>query len=61
MDLWRKYRDSDLMYKLNSKHNNKFDEIFTALDSLCSDEELRDEFDLDEKELYKEVERLYSK
>lgn len=54
-ELWKEHRDSDVLYELNKAFEGTFDSMFTALDCFCSDPELRDSEDLDEKELLSSV------
>lgn len=55
---WRCYRDSSLPKGADIATQNFFDMVFTAVDCYCSDPELRDEEDYDEKGLFDEVKKL---
>ncbi len=52
---WRQARDADSLASEGEKINEGLNRIFTALDSYCEDEELRDSNDLDETQLFHEI------
>lgn len=56
--VWRSYRDYDNKSNINSITQEYLDCVFTALDTYCSDPELRDDNDFDDSELLDEVIRL---
>ena len=47
--------ESDTLYELNKAFAGIFDSMFTTLDCFCSDPDLRDEEDLDERQLLSSV------
>lgn len=55
MKLWRSCRDSGELSDLNALSAGAFDRIFTALDGYCEEIELRDDGDLDERQLFDAV------
>ncbi|GLR10653.1 colicin immunity domain-containing protein [Mixta theicola] len=55
---WREYRDSDVLKGAGKDTQLFFDMVFSSVDSYCSDPELIDEDDLDEKGLLNEVTEL---
>lgn len=58
MRLWRRCRDEGALEPLNRSRNNVFDRIFTACDVYCEEPALRDPWDLDERQFFKEVVRI---
>ena len=56
IELWREARDSKELSKINEETDNALDKFFTIVDAYCSDIELRDEYDLDDKQLLDEAE-----
>lgn len=60
-ELWKEYRDSDALYELNKAFEGTFDSMFTTLDCFCSNPELRDTGDIDEKELLSSVRSALSR
>jgi hypothetical protein len=59
--LWRKCRDMGILSLLNSKTGNALDTLFTAVDSYCSDENFRDENDINETQLLEEAKSVFKK
>ncbi|YCH29456.1 colicin immunity domain-containing protein [Erwinia sp. D4-22] len=57
---WRDYRDSDELNGAARDTKVFFDKVFSSVDAYCSDPELIDEGDLDEKGLLTEVTQLKS-
>lgn len=53
--LWRIARDQGQFSLINDETARVFDKVFTALDCYCEDSTLREEKDLDETSLRREV------
>lgn len=53
--LWRKFRDSGEYKLLDNDIARRLDRVFSALDCYCADPDLRDEGDLDDNGLMREV------
>jgi len=51
LSLWRKARDDGSLSELNEVTEDALDKLFTAVDVYCPNEELRDEFDINEAQL----------
>ena len=51
LSLWRKARDDGSLSELNEVTEGALDKLFTAVDVYCPNEELRDEFDINEAQL----------
>jgi hypothetical protein len=56
--LWRECRDSGALEELNASTQNAFDRIFSAVDAFCEDPSLRDVSDLDQTQLFEEVQTI---
>lgn len=56
LTIWRQHRDSNII--LSEENQRYIDSVFTALDSYCPDPDLRDKYDLDDKSLFMEIQKL---
>lgn len=61
IDLWRIERDNGILQKDESRLSECLSSIFCAADMYCADDELREVYEFDEKQLKYEVSTILKK